>query len=392
MIKVCAFWIVLLLTLPLPACGVPIGSGEGAISSYRAELSHMPESARTRDDTESFGGKEPETKEDSPIMAESGREQPGIACGFGAEQGMDLVVNSAVATLWSEPGVNRSMDEASVASVVDIRKWTAEMTIQDKLWLVGKLETQALYGQRVKVIDTAGDWVKVIVLGQPTSRNGEGYPGWMPLRQLTDSEAAFHPESCPQAVVKAKTAFLYHDPSAERPFLELSFNTRLPIAEEAGDYYIVQTPGDGEKYLSKAEASPARGNDAPANPTGGQLVDTASLFLGLPYLWAGVSGFGYDCSGFTYSLYGFHGIGIPRDASDQAKSGTAVRRSELRPGDLIFFAYDSGKGKVHHVGMYAGNGQMIHSPKSESSIELIPLDAPYFVKEYAGARRYLPDE
>ncbi|MDF2713562.1 MAG: hypothetical protein K0R28_487 [Paenibacillus sp.] len=387
--RVRAFWIVLLLTLPLPASGVPVGNGEGSISSYRAELSHMPESVRTRDDTESFGGKKPETKGDSPIMAEYGREQPGIACGFGAEQGMELVVNSAVATLWSEPGGNRPLDEASMAAVVDIRNWTAGMTIQEKLWLVGKLETQALYGQKVKVLDTSGDWVKVIVLGQPTSRNGEGYPGWMPLRQLTDSEAAFLPEACPQAVVKAKTAFLYDDPAAERPFLELSFNTRLPIVEETGDYYIVQTPGDGEKYLSKTEASPAGVNEA--NPTGEQLVDTASLFLGLPYLWAGVSGFGFDCSGFTYSLYGFHGIGIPRDASDQATSGTAVRRAEIRPGDLIFFAYDNGKGKVHHVGMYVGNGQMIHSPKSESSIELTPIDAPYFVKEYAGARRYLPD-
>jgi cell wall-associated NlpC family hydrolase len=324
-------------------------------------------------------------------MAESGREQPGIPCGFGAEQGKELVVNSAVATLWSEPGGNRPLDEASVAAVADIRNWTEGMTIQEKLWLVGKLETQALYGQRVKVIDTAGDWVKVIVLGQSTSRNEEGYPGWIPLRQLTDSEAAYHPKSCPQAVVKAKTAYLYDDSAGERPFLELSFNTRLPIVAVVGEYYIVRTPGDGEKHLSKAEAVLAGGNDAPFNTTGEQVVVTASQFLGLPYLWAGVSGFGFDCSGFTYSLYGFHGIGIPRDASDQAKSGTAVRRSELRPGDLLFFAYDNGKGKVHHVGMYAGNGQMIHSPKTESSIELTPIDAPYFVKEYAGARRYLPD-
>jgi cell wall-associated NlpC family hydrolase len=325
-------------------------------------------------------------------MAESGREQPGIPCGFGAEQGKELVVNSAVATLWSEPGGNRPLDEMSTAAVVDIRSWTAGMTIQDKLWLVGKLETQALYGQRVKVIDTAGDWVKVIVSEQPTSRNEEGYPGWMPLRQLTDSEAAFIPKACPQAVVKAITAFLYDAPAADRPFLELSFNTRLPIVEEIGAYYVVQTPGDGEKYLPKTEAMLAGGNEATVNPTGEHLVDTANLFLGLPYLWAGVSAFGFDCSGFTYSLYGFHGIGIPRDASDQSKSGTAVRRSELRPGDLMFFAYDNGKGRVHHVGMYAGNGQMIHSPKSESSIELTPIDTPYFVKEYAGARRYLPDD
>ncbi|TMV50266.1 NlpC/P60 family protein [Paenibacillus mesophilus] len=365
-----ALFITLILVMLLPACGRPVEEyAEAAI----------------------FGEIMPEMKGDGLIMAESEPEHKEAVCGFGAEPGNEYVVNAAVATLWSAPGRNRPMDEASLTPVVDMGKWTSDMTIPDKLWLVGKLETQALYGQRVKTIESAGDWVKVIVPGQSTSRNVEGYPGWMPGSQLIGSDAAYLAAACPMAVVKSRTAFLYHDPSGTMPFLELSFNTRLPILGDVGDFYAVQTPGDGEKYLLKAVAMSVRENEEAGRPTGEQLVETASLFLELPYLWAGVSGFGFDCSGFTHAIYGFHGLGIPRDASDQARSGKPVRRSDLQPGDLMFFAYNDGKGKVHHVGMYAGDGQMIHSPRTESSIEIISIDTPLFVKEYAGARRYLPD-
>ncbi len=61
-----------------------------------------------------------------------------------------------------------------------------------------------------------------------------------------------------------------------------------------------------------------------------------------------------------------------------------------KKGDLIFFAYDQGKGSVHHVGMYIGDGNMIHSPRAERSVEIIPLNTPGYIEEYAGARRYLP--
>ena len=62
----------------------------------------------------------------------------------------------------------------------------------------------------------------------------------------------------------------------------------------------------------------------------------------------------------------------------------------LQKGDLIFFAHDQGKGSVHHVAMYIGDGNMIHSPRAERSVEIIPLNTPGYIEEYAGARRYLP--
>jgi cell wall-associated NlpC family hydrolase len=110
------------------------------------------------------------------------------------------------------------------------------------------------------------------------------------------------------------------------------------------------------------------------------VVATARSFAGLPYLWAGTSGFGLDCSGFTWLVYRAHGIVIPRDAAPQSHSGRAVAR--LRRGDLTFYAAN---GLVHHVAMYVGRGLMVHSPRTGVPVQVIPLWT-----DYVSARTELP--
>ena len=118
-------------------------------------------------------------------------------------------------------------------------------------------------------------------------------------------------------------------------------------------------------------------------PSNDSLVDTAMSFVGLPYLWAGLSGFGLDCSGLTWLDYRVHGITIPRDALPGSRSGTPV--TQPRPGDLMFYATD---GLVHHVSMYVGNGTMVHAPRTGSRVQVIATSRPAYSSEYAGARRY----
>ncbi|MEF3301623.1 C40 family peptidase [Paenibacillus sp. GYB003] len=315
------------------------------------------------------------------------------ACRIETPSQTSHVINTPVATIWAEPNKHRLLDGPAVSAVSDVKSWAAGMSTGQKLWLVGKLETQALYGDPAIVLGTEGEWANVLLPEQPTSRNERGYPGWLPLGQIAETAAVADLAACPTAVVASASAWLYDDPERSSPFLELSFNTRLPAVRESGENVVVLTPADGEKYLPKSDARVIRGaaDQASAKPDGGQLLRTAERFLGLPYLWAGVSGFGFDCSGFTYSLYRYYGISIPRDASDQAKAGEPVGPDGLRPGDLVFFARDGGKGNVHHVGMYAGDGRMIHAPNSERSIEIVSLGTPAYAKEYAGARRYLPE-
>ncbi|KUK82381.1 MAG: putative membrane protein, partial [Pelotomaculum thermopropionicum] len=118
------------------------------------------------------------------------------------------------------------------------------------------------------------------------------------------------------------------------------------------------------------------------------IVDEAARFMGLPYLWSGTASYGFDCSGFTMRLYQSQGVAIPRDADDQAARGVAVARQDLLPGDLVFFAARKGRDRVHHVGMYAGGGMMIHAPNSKSPVRTDAVDSGKYGEEYHGAGRY----
>jgi len=237
-----------------------------------------------------------------------------------------VLIDVAVATLWIEPGVARPIDEPSLTNPVDVDRWVSTMTVADKLWLVGRLATQALRGDRATVVEASGDWTKVVVADQPSSLDPRGYPGWLPTVQLS----------------------------------------RPPVGPP------IDVP------RSRAGAT-----------TGEDLVRSAHSYSGVGYLWAGTSPVGFDCSGLTWSVYRAHGIVIPRDANDQAGAGSPVDRSALQPGDLLFYATGPERDTIHHVAMYVGNGMMVQSPATGRVVETVPIDTPEFGREFWGARRYL---
>jgi cell wall-associated NlpC family hydrolase len=121
---------------------------------------------------------------------------------------------------------------------------------------------------------------------------------------------------------------------------------------------------------------------------GNDIVASGEKFLHLPYLWGGMSSYGYDCSGFCYSMYKANGYIIPRDAYDQAKAGIDIEPSEIKPGDLLFFAKEKGKGRIHHVGIYYGNGLLLHSPKTGKAVEIVPIKGTIYEKEFCSIKRY----
>ncbi len=308
--------------------------------------------------------------------------------------GKEAYIDVSVATLWTAPNILRSVDLPSSTNPVDMRKWTSSMSLEQQLQLSddGMLETQALYGNKVTILERNGDWVKVAVEGQLTPRNDLGYPGWMPIKQLTYDKKFAKKKDAPFVLVESPTAFLYKNASLKKKGLEISYNTRLPYITETKQAFKVLQPDGKTAWISKGDGQYFQSEKSIPYPTGEDLVKTAKKFLGLHYLWAGMSGFGFDCSGFTFTIYQSHGITIPRDSSVQAQNGTEVPLDQLQPGDLLFFAYDEGKGKVHHVAMYIGNGMMIHSPNSKKDVEIIPLKTKGYYEELAGARRYLvPD-
>ena len=296
-------------------------------------------------------------------------------------------VNVAVTTLWKEPNSARAIDRPSTSNPVDLMKWTKSMTINQKQWLVGKIESQALLGQEVVILNTRGNWHQIAIIDQYSPKNKAGYPGWVPKSHITTTYPNY--QDCSIAIIDVPTAILFNDTKPTSEYMKISFNTSLPVLKKEAGWVHVQTPDNGVKFLRAQDAKIYKNKAAIPKPLQKDLVDTAKKFTGLPYLWAGTSGFGLDCSGFTYSVYKQHGISIPRDSAIQAIKGTAVSKEDLQPGDLLFFAHNKGKGNVHHVSMYIGNGLMIHSPNPKKSVEIVSITLDVYKTEFSGARRYL---
>lgn len=130
--------------------------------------------------------------------------------------------------------------------------------------------------------------------------------------------------------------------------------------------------------------------DVAAEPPSGNRIQTllkhALALLGTPYRWGGTSTKGFDCSGLVgYLFQSTLGIELPRVSRDMAKSGELVtERSKLTPGDLVFFGR---RGRVNHVGIYVGEGQFVHAPRTGKDVMVSRLDSGYWSRKYMEGRR-----
>lgn len=116
------------------------------------------------------------------------------------------------------------------------------------------------------------------------------------------------------------------------------------------------------------------------------LVNDSYNFIGIPYLWGGTTTVGFDCSGFVSFMHARHGIDIPRNTSaGYFTMGTPVAKTNLEPGDLVFFAVNN-TGRISHVGFYVGNNNFI-SATSSKGINVVSMDNSYWSKYYVGAKR-----
>ena len=144
-------------------------------------------------------------------------------------------------------------------------------------------------------------------------------------------------------------------------------------------------------YMVTCKDSAGSRGDASAAPAssslGQQVVDYAKQFLGKPYVYGASGPNSFDCSGFTSYVYKHFGYTLNRTATGQLSNGTAVSRSDLRPGDLVFFK-SGGSKPVSHVGIYVGNGQFIHaSTNGVGEVRYDSLNSTHYNNAYVDARR-----
>lgn len=116
------------------------------------------------------------------------------------------------------------------------------------------------------------------------------------------------------------------------------------------------------------------------------LLREAFSYLGVPYVWAGNTRSGLDCSGFVKNVFATQGISLPRHSGDQARVGTPVAWEELRAGDRLYFDM-KGAGRVSHTGIYVGNGYFIHASTNQGKVGVDSLLKPNYYKALVGARR-----
>ncbi|MGH2450040.1 MAG: NlpC/P60 family protein [Candidatus Limnocylindria bacterium] len=128
--------------------------------------------------------------------------------------------------------------------------------------------------------------------------------------------------------------------------------------------------------------APSPPSPPPAGPGHPEVVSIALRYLGIPYRWGGSSpSTGFDCSGFVMYVYGRIGIALPHHAASQYAYGRPVTRSQLAPGDIVFF---NGLG---HNGIYVGGGRFVHSPHTGDVVKISSLSSSWYASTYVGARR-----
>jgi cell wall-associated NlpC family hydrolase len=151
-----------------------------------------------------------------------------------------------------------------------------------------------------------------------------------------------------------------------------------------------------QKILNAANARVSRLQDQIDNPTfvtglssfgsgigAGGVVSIAAQYLGVPYVWAGATPSGFDCSGLVQYVFAQLGISLPHNTVAQWHSPQAVSvpRNRLQPGDLVFF------NKLDHVGIYIGNGYLIDAPHTGADVRIDNLRAGWYAARYDGAKR-----
>ncbi|MFC3039264.1 NlpC/P60 family protein [Virgibacillus xinjiangensis] len=291
-----------------------------------------------------------------------------------------------VATVWTDPASAREIDAPGTTNPTNIDQWVTSLSYEESLALCdeNRVQSQLLYGEPVLVTETENEWAHVVIPSQPSGKDVRGYPGWVPLKQLRQVDKRDWMTENYAAVTADKAVLETKD---GEPFIKVSYMSILPVLQSGDTRVQVQTP-HGKYEIATEDVHIFKGEKGLAKGSGEDIVTAGEPFTGLDYFWGGMSSFGYDCSGLAYAAHKANGYQIARDAGDQAKAGEEVTYDRLEPGDLLFFAYEEGKGKLHHVGIYYGGGRLLHSPQTGKGIEVIEMAGTKYEKELCAARRY----
>jgi gamma-D-glutamyl-L-lysine dipeptidyl-peptidase len=235
--------------------------------------------------------------------------------------------------------------------------------------------SQAIYGSFVTILESRGGWLKI--------GTWDEYQGWVSSNVL--AKQSRYPAS---QTIKVQNLFanVYQeaDTTKHEPIFTLPYDSRLQVLGESEDnrWYKIRLVDGRDAWILQGDVILN-----PKNLSMKEMLELSHRFIGLPYLWGGVSAYGFDCSGFVQMLYKQMGVNLPRDGKPQAAWGgfVEVGRENLRPGDALYFGWDK---KISHAGIYLGNNLYISSTAHKNpTIQIADLRDPHWRDIYITARR-----
>jgi peptidoglycan DL-endopeptidase CwlO len=210
------------------------------------------------------------------------------------------------------------------------------------------------------------------IVAQRAARRAEIEEGLAERRALYDSVRAEIAE------LEAAEARRQKQLEAEARRQAAAIERRQARAQESEEDEAEPAPAPSPAPEPSPSPSPS---PPPAGPGHPEVVPIALRYLGVPYRWGGASPSGFDCSGFTMYVYGKIGISLPHYVSWQYRYGSPVTRSQLAPGDLVFF---NGLG---HVGIYIGGGRFVHAPHTGDVVKISSIWDSWYYSTWVGGRR-----
>lgn len=274
---------------------------------------------------------------------------------------------TAVETIEKDTAIHDGKDYAVVNLLVCNLRQTPNFTAE--------MSTQALMGMPVKVLafDT---WYEI--------QTPDDYTGWVhPVGIWRMTKAEYDAwNKADKVTVIQHFGTVYSDANDHSQTVsDVVAGDRLKLLGKQDKFFQVEFPDGRKGFISETVAQPIQEWRKGLKQDAASLIETAYTMMGFPYIWAGTSSKGMDCSGYIRNIYYMHDMIIPRDASQMVKVGQhidiAPDYSNIEPGDLIFFgrkATPERKEGVSHVGMYLGNGRFIHSQGNVHVSSLLPED------------------
>ncbi|MFR1851901.1 C40 family peptidase [Intestinibacter sp.] len=250
------------------------------------------------------------------------------------------------------------------------------------------------YGQSVNVLSTSNGWSKI---------NYNGSTGYVSSQYLQSTKPSSSSSSETSQTVKYvnTTSGLNMRTGPATSYAKITtiaYGQSVNVLSTSNGWSKINYSGStgyvSSQYLQSTKPSSSSSSNSGStsvSSSASSVIAYAKTLLGKPYVWGAQGPNSFDCSGFTYYVFkNKAGIVLPRTSSAQSKYGTSVSWSNLKAGDLMFFDTNgANNGQVSHVGLYIGNGQMIHASSSQRKIVITSVNTSYYKNAFVNARRVL---